>query len=89
MSLPSTILLRFAALLVAVWLPLDAADTKGTLQLIFPGAPPRKLIPRHGTRFDVQDLTGVTVEFKQDAAGQVQEVVVYAPDSTFVVPKKK
>jgi hypothetical protein len=58
------------------------------LQLIFPGAPPRKLIPRHGTRFDVQDWTGVTLEFKQDAAGKTQEVVVYTPDSARVLPKK-
>jgi len=58
------------------------------LHLIFPGAPPRKLIPRHGTRFDVQDWTGVTLEFKQDAAGKTQEVVVYTPDSARVLPKK-
>ncbi len=59
------------------------------LQLIFPGAPPRKLIPRHGTRFDVQDMTGITLEFKQDASGQTQEVVVYTPDSAFAVPRRK
>ena len=59
------------------------------LQLIFPGAPPRKLIPRHGTRFDVQDSTGVTLEFKLDASGKAQEVVVYTPDSAVVVPRKK
>jgi CubicO group peptidase (beta-lactamase class C family) len=62
---------------------------ENSLQLIFPGAPPRKLIPRHGTRFDVQDLNGVTLEFKPDASGQAQEVVVYTPDSVFVVPRKK
>jgi CubicO group peptidase (beta-lactamase class C family) len=62
---------------------------ENALQLIFPGAPPRKLIPRHGTRFDVQDLTGITLEFKQDAAGQAQEVVIYTPDSAFAVPRKK
>ena len=62
---------------------------ENTLQLVFPGAPPRKLIPRHGTRFDVEGLTGVTMEFKQDAAGRVQEAVVYTPDSAFVVPKKQ
>ena len=62
---------------------------ENALQLVFPGAPPRKLIPRHGTRFDVQDLTGITLEFKQDAAGQGQEVVVYTPDSALVIPKKK
>ena len=66
-----------------------ALSGKDTLQLIFPGAPPRKLIPRHGTRFDVQDLTGITLEFKEDSGGQVQEVVVYTPDSASAVPKKK
>jgi hypothetical protein len=59
------------------------------LQLVFPGAPPRKLIPKHGTRFDVQGLTGVTLEFKLDSAGQVQEVVIYTSDSASVVPRKK
>jgi Beta-lactamase len=54
----------------------------------FRGSPPRKLIPRHGTRFDIQDSTGITLEFKQDAAGKAQEVVVYTPDSAFVVPRK-
>jgi hypothetical protein len=57
--------------------------------VVFPGAPPRRLIPRHGTRFDVQDVTGIMLEFKQDAAGQVQEVVAYTPDSALAIPKKK
>jgi hypothetical protein len=56
---------------------------ESTLQLISPGAPPRKLIPRRGTRFDVEGLTGLTLEFKQD------EVVVYSPGSAALVPKKK
>jgi hypothetical protein len=62
---------------------------ESALQLVFPGAPPRQLVPRHGTRFDVQDMNGVTLEFKQDATGQVQEVVVYTPDSALVIPKKR
>jgi len=62
---------------------------ESTLQLISPGAPPRRLIPRHGTRFDVQDVTGITLEFKQDAAGQAQEVVVYTDGSAFAVPRKR
>jgi CubicO group peptidase (beta-lactamase class C family) len=60
-----------------------------TLQWILPGAPPRTLVPRHGTRFDVQDQTGMTLEFKQNPAGQVQELVIFTPDSAFAVPKKK
>jgi len=37
----------------------------------------------------VQELNGVTLEFKQDATGQVQEVVVYTPDSALAIPKRK
>jgi len=69
------------------WTVALAGDS--ALQLVFPGAPPRPLVPRHGTRFDVQDMNGVTLEFKQDANGQVQEVVIYTPDSALVIPKKK
>jgi CubicO group peptidase (beta-lactamase class C family) len=58
---------------------------ESTLQLIFAGAPPRKLVPRHGTRFDIEETTGITLEFQHDG----QEVVVYTPDSVFVVPRKK
>ncbi|MCW5979030.1 MAG: serine hydrolase [Bryobacteraceae bacterium] len=60
-----------------------------TLQLIFPGAPPRRLIPRRGTRFDVEDMTGVTLEFKQEGGGPAHEVVVFTPDSASVMPRKK
>jgi CubicO group peptidase (beta-lactamase class C family) len=62
---------------------------ENTLQLVFPGQPPRKLIPRHGTRFDVDELIGVTLEFKLDVSGQASEIVLYTPDSAFVVPRKK
>ena len=49
----------------------------------------RKLIPRHGTRFDVEDLTGVSLEFKQDTTGATQEVVLYTPDTVLAIPRKK
>ena len=62
---------------------------ENTLQLVSPGKPPRKLIPQHGTRFDVDELTGVTLEFKLDVSGQAQEIVFYTPDSASVVPRKK
>lgn len=53
------------------------------LQMTSPGAPARKLIPKRGTRFDLQGLTGVSIEFKPG------EAVVYTPGTAFVVPKKK
>lgn len=56
---------------------------ESALQLITPGAPPRKLIPRRGTRFDIEGLNGATLEFKPD------EVVVFTPGSASAVPRKK
>jgi hypothetical protein len=53
-----------------------------TLQLSSPGEPPTKLIPRHGSRFDLKDQTGVSVEFKPG------ELVLYTPDNVYVVKKK-
>ena len=34
-------------------------------------------------------MTGVSLEFKQDAAGMAQEIILYTPDSVSVIPKKK
>jgi len=70
-------------------LPWTVALVGDSLQLQFPGAPPRKLIPRHGTRFDVGDMTGVSLEFKQDTTGTTQEIVLYTPDTVSAIPKKK
>lgn len=52
------------------------------LQAAFPGQPPLKLVPRHGTRFDLQELTGFSLEFKPG------ELIFYTPDNVFVVKKK-
>ena len=56
------------------------------LEASFPGQPPLKLVPRHGTRFDVKELTGVSLEFKQE--GAAQELVLYTPDNAYVIKKK-
>jgi CubicO group peptidase (beta-lactamase class C family) len=62
---------------------------ESTLQLISPGSPPRKLVPRYGTRFDLDGMNGITLEFKQDASGAVTEAVLYAVDSAQVIPRKR
>ena len=59
-----------------------------SLELTTPGAPTRKLVPRRGTRFDIQGAVGVSVEFKQDASGKTQELVLYTPGSVSVIKKK-
>jgi CubicO group peptidase (beta-lactamase class C family) len=86
----TTFLRRFVGEYDAPGLPWTVALAgENSLQLQFPGAPPRKLIPRHGTRFDVEDMTGVSLEFKQDTTGATQEVVLYTPDTVLAIPKKK
>ncbi len=62
---------------------------ESTLQWVNPGRPPRKLIPRSGTRFDLEGATGVTMEFKQGADGVATEVVIYTPGSAQVMPRKR
>lgn len=59
-----------------------------TLVLVIPGQSRRVLIPRRGTTFDLQGLSGFSMEFRQDAAGKVTEAVMYQPDTTFVMKRK-
>jgi CubicO group peptidase (beta-lactamase class C family) len=59
-----------------------------TLVAILPGQPERELIPVRGTTFDLQGLSGFSIEFKKDASGRVTEAVIYQPGATFVVKKK-
>ena len=53
-----------------------------------PGQPVRGLTPRSGTLFDVQGLSGVSIEFKMDASGKVTEAVFYQGGSALVIKKK-
>ena len=53
-----------------------------------PGQPPRELIPRHGTLFDIQGLNGASLEFKMDASGKVSEAVLYQGGSALIIKKK-
>ena len=59
-----------------------------TLVASTPGQPPRELIPRHGTLFDVQGLNGASLEFKMDASGKVSEAVLYQGGSALIIKKK-
>jgi CubicO group peptidase (beta-lactamase class C family) len=59
-----------------------------TLVANTPGQPARELIPRHGMLFDLQGLSGVSLEFKTDASGKVVEAVFYQGGSALVIKKK-
>lgn len=59
-----------------------------TLVLVVPGQPKYVLIPRRGTTFDLQGLSGFSIEFRTDASGKVAEAVMYQPDTTLVMKRK-
>jgi len=47
-----------------------------------------ELVPTRGTTFDIKGRNGFSVEFKQDAAGAVTDMVVYQPTGTVVAERK-
>jgi CubicO group peptidase (beta-lactamase class C family) len=53
-----------------------------------PGQPARELIPRQGMLFDLQGLSGVSIEFKTDASGKAVEAVFYQGGTALVIKKK-
>jgi CubicO group peptidase (beta-lactamase class C family) len=59
-----------------------------TLVLTHPGSPDRELLPKRGTSFELQGLTGFTLEFHRDASGKVTEAIMHTPDTTTVLKRK-
>jgi CubicO group peptidase (beta-lactamase class C family) len=65
-------------LLAAVALKGDSA-----LTLTLPGQPVYNLVPVHGTKFNIKELNGYSVEFKGD------DLVFYQPSGTFSATRRK
>ena len=59
-----------------------------TLVVSTPGSPDVELLPSRGTKFDIKDQSGVSIEFKQDAGGKVVEAAL-DDNGTVLVLKKK
>ena len=57
------------------------------LSITIDGQPAQKLVPYQGTEFQVKDLSGFSVEFKQDAAGNVYEAILRPPGAVFAAKK--
>ena len=53
-----------------------------------PGQPTYELVPTRGTSFDLEGLSGYSVEFKQEESGAVNELVLTQPNGTFVAKRK-
>jgi CubicO group peptidase (beta-lactamase class C family) len=58
------------------------------LVLNVPGQQDFELVPYRGTEFNLKGLPGYSVEFKQDAAGSVTELISHQPNGTFTAKKK-
>jgi hypothetical protein len=59
-----------------------AMEGDSTLTIGDPGAPPRRLVPKHGTLFDINGLPGQSVEFRPG------EMVLYGPGSASVFKRQ-
>src|SRR5258708_32879686 len=59
-----------------------------TLILSSPGSPDIELIPKRGTTFDLEDQSGVSLEFKRDPGGKVVEAPRSDKGKTVVLQRK-
>jgi CubicO group peptidase (beta-lactamase class C family) len=61
---------------------------ENSLIITVPGQPDYKLNPKRGTTFQLADFSGITIEFKRDAAGKVTEAVLNQLGTVLVLKKK-
>jgi hypothetical protein len=64
-----------------------AVDAGGQLMLKIPFQPLYQLRPYQGATFSIVRLDGYRVEFRQDAAGAVAELVYHQPNGTFIAKR--
>jgi len=65
-----------------------ALHEDGKLYVEPPGQPPRELVPVRGLLFNLQGITGASVEFRKDAAGAVTEMVLHQGGSAVVAKRR-
>ena len=58
------------------------------LTLIVPGQPPYSLVPIREMNFDIQGLSGFSIEFRM-TGGRVSEFAAHQPNGTFVATRKQ
>jgi hypothetical protein len=61
---------------------------ENSLIISVPGQPDYKLNPKRGTTFELDAIKGISIEFKRDSAGKVNEAILNEL-GTMVVLKKK
>jgi CubicO group peptidase (beta-lactamase class C family) len=69
--------------------PLHVALRGGNSLIVsVPGQPDYKLNPKRGTTFELADIKGITLEFKRDAAGKVNEAILNQMGTVLILKKK-
>jgi CubicO group peptidase (beta-lactamase class C family) len=58
------------------------------LTLSVPGQPTYGLVPTQGSAFDLEGASGYSIEFREGATGEIEEMVLHQPNGTFVATKK-
>jgi CubicO group peptidase (beta-lactamase class C family) len=61
---------------------------ENTLIATVPGQPDYELIPQRGTRFQLDNLSGITIEFKRDPSGKVTEAALDQMGTVVVLKRK-
>jgi CubicO group peptidase (beta-lactamase class C family) len=62
---------------------------ENSLIISVPGQPDYKLNPQRGTMFQLADIPGITIEFKRDAQGKVNEAALNQLGTVVVLKKKQ
>jgi CubicO group peptidase (beta-lactamase class C family) len=62
---------------------------ENSLIVSVPGQPDYKLNPKRGTKFELAEVKGITIEFKQDQTGKVTEAVLNQLGTVVVLKKKQ
>ena len=87
-KLPREALLPLAGDYVLGATTVSVAVREEELQLTVPGQPAYTLVRQKDLKFAIKGLSGFSVEFHKEPGGQVNELVFFQPDGTFIGKRK-
>ena len=87
-KLPREALFPLAGEYVLGTTTVSVAVREEDLQLTVPGQPTYTLVRQKDLKFAIGGLSGFSVEFHKEPSGQVNELIFYQPDGTFIAKRK-
>jgi len=87
-KLPHAALLPLAGEYALGATTVSVAIREEEVQLTVPGQPAYTLVRQKDLKFAIKGLSGFSVEFRKEASGQVNELVFFQPDGTFIAKRK-